>query len=101
MLKPDSWTSWYYSDEIKRDEIKRKLMAECLVPNQVNPRHIQKFIVSDENTANSLQGRLSSSNIQKRFVVSNIRSNIFTPFKKNLALFKVFSIYATNMEANR
>ena len=96
MLQSDSWTPWYHSDEIKR-----QLMAECLVPNQVNPRHIRKFIVSDENIVNILQGRLSSSNIQKRFVVSDIGSNIFTPFKKSLTLFKVFSISATNMEANR
>ena len=42
MLKSDSWISWYNSDEIKR-----QLMAECLVPNQVNPEHIQRFIVAE------------------------------------------------------
>ncbi len=67
MLKSDKWISWYHSDEIKR-----QLMAECLVPNQVHPGHIRKFIVSDENIANSLRVRLSSSNIQKLVVASDI-----------------------------
>ena len=79
MLKSDSWISWYNSDEIKR-----QLMAECLVPNQVHPGHIRRFIVSDENIANSLRGRLSSSNIQKLVVASDIGSNIFTPKFRSL-----------------
>ena len=76
MLKSDSWISWYHSDEIKR-----QLMTECLVPNQVNPRHIRKFIVPDENIANSLKVRLSSTQFQKLIVASDRDSNIFTPFK--------------------
>lgn len=75
MLKSDSWISWYHSDEIKR-----QLMAECLVLNQVNPEHIQRFIVADQNIANSLRTRLSPINFQKRAVATNVGSNIFTPF---------------------
>ena len=82
MLKSNSWISWYHSDEIKR-----QLMAECLVPNQVNPRHIRRFIVSDENIANLLQEHLSSSNMQKLVVANKRGSNIFKPsFKKFRAL---------------
>ena len=77
MLKSDSWIPWYHSDEIKR-----QLMAECLVPNQVNPRHIRKFIVSDQSIANSLQNRLSFSNFRKCVVATDRGSNIFTPFPK-------------------
>ena len=75
MLKSDSWISWYHSDEIKR-----QLMAECLVPNQVNPEHIQRFIVADHSIANSLQNRLSCSNFRKRVVATDRGNNIFTPF---------------------
>ncbi len=78
MLKSDSWISWYNSDEIKR-----QLMAECLVPNQVNPEHIQRFIVPDQSVANSLRGNLSSTNIQKLVVATDRGSNIFTPFPKD------------------
>ena len=77
MLKSDSWISWYNSDEIKR-----QLMAECLVPNQVNPEHIQRFIVADQSIANSLRVRLSSTHIQKLVVATDRGSNIFTPFPK-------------------
>ena len=76
MLQSDSWTSWNHSDKIKR-----QLMAECLVPNQVDPRYIQRFIIADQSVANSLQNRLSFSNFRKRVVASDIGSNIFTPFK--------------------
>lgn len=75
MLKSE-WISWYHSDEIKR-----QLMAECLVPDQVNPGHIQQFIVSDQSIANSLQNRLSFSNFRKCVVASDKGSDIFTPFK--------------------
>lgn len=75
MLKSDSWISWYHSDEIKR-----QLMTECLVPNQVNPEYIRQFIVADQNIANSLRIRLLSANIQKLVVATDIGSNIFTPF---------------------
>ncbi|MYK23175.1 DUF4433 domain-containing protein [Candidatus Poribacteria bacterium] len=76
MLQSDSWTSWNHSDKIRR-----QLMAECLVPNQVDPKDIQRFIVADRSVASSLWVRLSSSNIQKLVVASDIGSNIFTPFK--------------------
>lgn len=76
MLKSDKWISWYDSDKIKR-----QLMAECLVPNQVDPTHIQRFIIADQSIANSLQNRLSFSNLSKCVVASDIGSNIFTPFK--------------------
>ena len=75
-LQSRSWISWNHSEALKR-----RLMAECLVPNQVDPKDIQQFIVADQNIANSLRGRLSSSNIQKLVVASDIGSNIFTPFK--------------------
>ena len=55
-------------------------MAECLVPNQIDPTDIQRFIVADHIIANSLQNYLSCSNIRKRVVASDIGSNIFTPF---------------------
>ena len=54
-------------------------MAECLVPNQVNPEHIQRFIVADHVVAESLQARLSALNIQKLLVAGNVESDIFTP----------------------
>ena len=76
MLQSDLWTSWSDSDKVRR-----QLMAECLVPNQVNPGHIQQFIVSDQSIANSLQNRLSVSNFRKCVVASDRGSNIFTPFK--------------------
>ena len=75
MLQSDSWTSWNHSDKIRR-----QLMAECLVPNQVDPKDIQRFIVADQSVANSLRVHLSSSNFRKLVVASNISSNIFTPF---------------------
>ena len=55
-------------------------MAECLVPDQVEPEDIQRFIVADHNVANSLRVRLSSSDIPKLVVATDIGSNIFTPF---------------------
>lgn len=75
MLQADSWTSWNHSDKVRL-----QLMAECLVPNQVNPKDIQKFIVADHSVANSLKGDLSPANIQKLVVATDIGSNIFTPF---------------------
>lgn len=75
ILQSSLWISWTNDPELRR-----KLMAECLVPNQVNPEHIRQFIVADRSVANSLQIRLSSSNIQKLVVATDIKSNIFTPF---------------------
>ncbi|MDE0016840.1 MAG: DUF4433 domain-containing protein [Candidatus Poribacteria bacterium] len=73
-IRSDSWISWNDSDKVRR-----QLMAECLVPNQVDPIHIQRFIVADQSVANSLQNCLSSSNFRKCVVASD-GSNIFTPF---------------------
>ena len=56
-------------------------MAECLVPNRVDPKYIQQFIVADHGVANSLKGHLSSASIQKLAVASAVASNIFTPFR--------------------
>ena len=75
MFQSGSWISWNHSDKVKR-----QLMAECLVPNQVNPKDIQQFIVADQTVSNSLRVRLSSTNIQKIVVATDIGSNIFTPF---------------------
>lgn len=76
-LQSRSWISWNHSETLKR-----RLMAECLVPDQVYPNDTQQFIVADQSVANSLRVRLLSSNIQKLVVASDIGSNIFTPFKK-------------------
>ena len=44
MLQSDSWISWNHSDKVRR-----QLMAECLVPNIVNPDHINSiFVVNTE-----------------------------------------------------
>lgn len=75
MLQSESWVSWNHSNKVKR-----QLMAECLVPTQIDPKDIQRFIVSDQKVANSLRVRLSPSNIQKLVVATDIGSNIFTPF---------------------
>ena len=77
ILQSPLWISWFDDPELRR-----KLMAECLVPNQVNPGHIRKFIVSDQSIANSLQNRLSCSNFRKLVIANDIDidSNIFTPF---------------------
>ena len=75
ILQSPLWISW-----VDDPELRRKLMAECLVPNQVNPKDIQRFIVADQTVSDLLQGRLSSTNIQKCVVATDIGSNIFTPF---------------------
>ncbi len=74
-LQARSWISWNRSEELER-----RLMAECLVPNRVDPKYIQQFIVDDHVVANSLRNHLSSANIQKLVVANDIGSNIFTPF---------------------
>ena len=78
LIQTDSWVSWSDSDKVRR-----QLMAECLVPNQVDPTHIQRFIIADQSVANSLQSRLSFSNFRKCVVASDRGSNIFTPFIVN------------------
>ena len=74
IIQSTSWISWQHCEELRR-----KLMTECLVPNQVKPEHIQRFIVADHAVADSLQARLSSSNIRKLAVADDEGSNIFTP----------------------
>ncbi|MCY4402270.1 MAG: DUF4433 domain-containing protein [Candidatus Poribacteria bacterium] len=76
VFNTDSWITWNDSEKIKR-----QLMAECLVPNKVDPKDIQRFIVADHSIANSLRGRISDSNIGKLVVATDLCSNIFTPFR--------------------
>ena len=78
MLQSQSWISWNHSDKVRR-----QLMAECLVPNQVYPEYIQKFIVADHTVVNSFRTHLSTYNIRKLVVAPDIESNIFTPFNRN------------------
>lgn len=75
IIQSRSWISWYNSEELYH-----KLMAECLVPNRVDPKHIQHFVVADHVVANSLTDHLSSANNQKLVVASDTDSDIFTPF---------------------
>ncbi len=75
MFQSSAWISWNHSDKVKR-----QLMAECLVPNQIGSKDIQQFIVADQSVANSLRARLSSSHTRKLVVATDIGSNIFTPF---------------------
>lgn len=77
IIQPGQWVSW--SDN---QEVKRKLMAECLVPNQVNPRHLQRFIVADYVVADTLRSRLSSTNTQRLVVAEEDGNDIFTPFSQ-------------------
>lgn len=74
IIQTDSWISWMHCKQLKR-----KLMAECLVLNQIKPEHIQKFIVVDRVAANSLQPRLSPPNIRKLVTAYDVESNIFHP----------------------
>ena len=76
LIQSTSWISW--NDD---PNLRRKLMAECLVPNQINPGHIRQFIVADQEVANLLGEHLSLSNIRKLVVASDRDSNIFTPFQ--------------------
>ena len=75
LIDSESWISWYGDKEVEQ-----KLMAECLVPDQVNPKDIQQFIVADQVVANSLQPYLSPTNKEKLVVASDIGNDIFTPF---------------------
>ena len=74
IIQSNSWISWNHCEELER-----KLMAECLVPDQVKPEHIQRFIVVNRVVAASLQARLSSSDSLKLAVADDEGSNIFTP----------------------
>ncbi len=75
VIQSDSWISWNNDPDLRH-----KLMAECLVPNKVDPKHIQHFIVTDHTVGNSLRNRLSSTNIQKLVIANEIGTDIFTPF---------------------
>ena len=75
MIQSTSWISW--NDD---RELRRKLMAECLVPHQVDPEYIQWFIVAERVIADSLQDRLSPGDLRKLVVAADIGSNIFRPF---------------------
>lgn len=57
-------------------ELERELMAECLVPIQVNLRHISKLFVANHDVADSLQARLKSTDIWR----IEVKNEIFTPF---------------------
>lgn len=74
IVQSNSWISWNHCKELER-----KLMAECLVADQVKPKHIRRFIVVNHVVAASLQARLSSSDIRKLAVADDEGSNIFTP----------------------
>ncbi len=75
IIQSTSWISWNHCEALER-----KLMAECLVPNQVKPEHIQRFIVAERVIADSLQDRLSPSDLRKLVVAADVGSNIFRPF---------------------
>ena len=44
----------------KCDGSKRKIMAECLVPDQVKPEHIRSVIIADEAMRNWVQGTFNN-----------------------------------------
>ena len=50
----------------KCDGSKRKIMAECLVPNRVKPEYIRSVIIADDTTRNWVQGTLN--NLQLRVI---------------------------------
>jgi hypothetical protein len=74
IIQSTKWISWKGNEQLRL-----KLMAECLVPNQVEPEYIQWFIIADHVVADALQARLSAPNIQKLLVAGNVESDIFTP----------------------
>ena len=76
IIQSDSWISWNHCEECRKLEY--KLMAECLVPYQVEPGDIQRFIVADRGVATSLRARLSPSDFRKLVVATDRQSNIFT-----------------------
>ena len=63
--------SWYNNPELERE-----LMAECLVPSQVDPIHIRKFFVANSDVVNSLQARLKPDNIWRL----EVKEILFSPF---------------------
>ena len=75
IIQSTSWISW--RDDRK---LRRQLMAECLVPHQVEPEYIQWFIVADDVVAEALRAHLSPGDLRKLVVAADIGSNIFRPF---------------------
>jgi len=74
VLFQSRWISWNHSDALKR-----RLMAECLIPNRIDPKDIQQFIVANQNVADLLRIRLPLTHIRKLIVATDIGSDIFTP----------------------
>ena len=74
IIQPSSWISWKHSYKVRC-----QLMAECLVPNQVDSKYIRQFIVADQSVAKSVQARLSLDNMWRLVVAADERNNIFTP----------------------
>ncbi len=76
IIQSTSWIAWNDCEELRR-----KLMAECLVPDQVNSEHIQRFIVADHDVAKLIQDRLDRLLPSNRWklVADDVGSNIFTP----------------------
>lgn len=68
------WISWKHDPD--PDELKRKLMAECLVPVWVDPKHIGKLFVTDSKIADFLRGRLAATDVWR----IGIQTNMFTRF---------------------
>ena len=96
IIQSDSWISWNHCEECRKLEY--KLMAECLVPYQVEPGDIQRFIVADRDVATSLRARLSPSDFRKLVVATDRQSNIFTlSFKQGLKLCEIYDVSTTDM----
>lgn len=65
---------WWNRD----DGSKRKIMAECLIPNQVNPDNIQAVYVANNSTREKAQGILGDSNIP----ISTQPDMFFQPYSR-------------------
>ncbi len=74
ILQSSSWISWDHSRKFRR-----QLMAECLVPSNVEPKYIKRFIVADNSVENLLSVRLTPLDLSKRVVATEEDNDIFTP----------------------
>lgn len=74
IIQSNAWVSWNHSDELKN-----RLMSECLVPNQVDSKYIRYFMVADRTAAASIQNYLSPGNRQKLITAADRGSDIFSP----------------------
>ena len=81
IIQSDSWISWNHCEECRKLEY--KLMAECLVPYQVEPGDIQSFIVADRGVATSLRARLSPSDFQNLLLQPIGNSAIYSRYLLN------------------